>query len=220
MTKYTIDITSDTVCPWCYVGVSRLSRAIKEHTKLHPNDTFDLKWHAFYLMPEAAPYPGVNKLQLYEMRFGGSGRLQPLMARLRAVGEQEGINFSFGGNTGSTKDSHRLIYQVGQQYGGEKQTLVAKALFKSYFENEGNVTDKKVLLQAALESGAGLSEKEVKGWLDSDVGRAEVDREAEEARANWIQAVPHFLVQGQYAVEGAQDPEQFLRVFSAVKNAE
>lgn len=171
-------------------------------------------------MPEAAPYPGVNKLQLYEMRFGGPERVQTMMTRLRAVGAQEGINFSFGGNTGSTKDSHRLLYQVGQHYGGEKQTLVAKALFKSYFENEGNVTDKKVLLQAALDSRAGLSEKEVKGWLDSDVGSAEVDKEANEARANWIQGVPHFLIQGQYAVEGAEDPEQFLKVFSAVKNAE
>jgi predicted DsbA family dithiol-disulfide isomerase len=154
------------------------------------------------------------------MRFGGPGPLQALIARLRAVGAQEGINFAFGGNTGSTKDSHRLIYQVGKHYGGEKQTLVAKALFKSYFEKEENVTDKKVLLQAAVDSGAGLSEKEVKGWLDSDAGRAEVDREADEARANWIQGVPHFLIQGQYAVEGAEDPEQFLRVFKAVKNAE
>ncbi|KAF4983118.1 hypothetical protein F66182_17080 [Fusarium sp. NRRL 66182] len=220
MTKFTIDITSDTVCPWCYVGVSRLDRAIKEHTKLHPGDTFDLKWHTFYLNPDAAPYPGVNKLQLYETRFGGPGRVQGLVARLRAVGEPEGINFSFGGNTGSTKDSHRLLYQVGQQYGGEKQTLVAKALFKSYFEKEENVTDKKVLLRAALDSGAGLSEKEVKGWLDSDVGRAEVDKEADEARANWIQGVPHFLIQGQYAVEGAEDPAQFLKVFSTIKNAQ
>lgn len=146
--------------------------------------------------------------------------MQGLVARLRAVGEPEGINFSFGGNTGSTKDSHRLLYQVGQQYGGEKQTLVAKALFKSYFENEENVTDKKVLLRAALDSGAGLSEKEVKGWLDSDVGRAEVDKEADEARENWIQGVPHFLIQGQYAVEGAEDPAQFLKVFSTIKNAQ
>lgn len=156
---------------------------------------------------------------MYETKFGGSN-LQALLGRLRAVGAGEGINFAFGGNTGSTRDSHRVIYQVGKHYGGEKQTLVAKGLFKSYFEQEGNVTDKKVLLQAAVGSGAGLSEKEVKGWLDSDVGGAEVDREAQEASANWIQGVPHFLIQGVYPVEGAEDPGQFLRVFKAVKNAE
>ena len=143
-----------------------------------------------------------------------------MVARLRAVGEPEGINFSFGGNTGSSKDSHRVLNQVGKHYGGEKQTLVAKAFFKSYFENEGNVTDKKVLLRAALDSGAGLSEKEVQGWLDSDAGRAEADREADEARKKWIQGVPHFLIQGKYAIEGAEGPEQFLKVFSAVKDAE
>ncbi|EED18690.1 DSBA-like thioredoxin domain protein [Talaromyces stipitatus ATCC 10500] len=220
MTNYTIEITSDTVCPWCYIGTSRLQRAIAEHSKANPGDTFELKWHSFYLRPDGPGFPGVNKLQMYENRFGDPARVQAMMKRIGAIGAEEGINFSFGGNTGSTRDSHRLIHLVGKHYGSEKQTEVVKALFKKYFEEEQNITDKEVLVDAAVKSAAQIPEKEVRGWLDSDVGGAEVDREARQARLNSITGVPFFNIQGKYSVEGAQDAAEFLRVFMAVKGVE
>lgn len=205
---------------WCYIGTSRLQRAIVEHTKSNPADTFELKWHAFYLMPDGPGYPGVNKRQLYEQKFGGPERVQAMIKRMIAIGAGEGIDFSYGGNTGSTRDSHRLIYLVGKHYGAEKQTKVVRALFRKYFEEEQNITDKEVLVKGAMESGAELSEKEVRGWLDSDVGGTEVDKEALQARSNMISGVPFFNIQGKFAIEGGQEPQAFLRIFQAVKLAE
>ncbi|QKX64295.1 uncharacterized protein TRUGW13939_11469 [Talaromyces rugulosus] len=220
MTNFKIDIVSDTVCPWCYVGHRRLSKAIAQHTQSNPADTFSIAWHAFYLNPDGAPYPGVNKREMYETKFGGSQRVNAMFSRLSAVGAAEGINFAYGGNTGKTKDSHRLVYLTGKNYGVEKQGKVVEALFKAYFEEEKNITDKAVLLQAATESAAQLPKDVVQGWLDSDEAGKEVDREANEAKAKFVTGVPNFTIQGKYVVEGAEDPSQFLEVFDQVKRDE
>lgn len=131
MTHFNIDIISDTVCPWCYVGHKRLTRAIAQHTQRHPADTFTTAWHAFYLDP-TAPTPGEDKQARYERRFGAT-RTRMMQERLAQIGAQEGIAFKFGGRTGNTRDSHRLV-ALGRAKGGEAQTRVVEALFNAYFE--------------------------------------------------------------------------------------
>ena len=84
---------------WCFVGYRRLSRAITAHKASNPADTFSLHWKAFYLNPAAAAYPGVNKAEMYAQKFGAERR-NAIFSRLAAVGEEDGIHFSFGGNTG------------------------------------------------------------------------------------------------------------------------
>ncbi|KAH8704231.1 DSBA-like thioredoxin domain protein [Talaromyces proteolyticus] len=217
MTNYKIDIVSDTICPWCYIGHRRLSKAIAQHTQAYPTDTFSISWHAFYLNPDGAAYPGINKMAMYEARLGGPERAKAMAARLTATGAAEGIAFSYGGNTGRTRDSHRLVYLAGQKYGAEKQTQVVEALFRAYFEEEKNITDKAVLLHAATESEARLPRDEVQAWLDSDLGGKEVDQEAYGATSKFVTGVPNFTIQGKYVVEGAEDPAQFLEVFQTVK---
>jgi predicted DsbA family dithiol-disulfide isomerase len=98
------------------------------------------------------------------------------------------------------------------------QTKVIESLFKSYFEEEGDITSHEVLRNAAV--SAGLEEKEVDEWLNSDKGGAEVDKEVEEAKRNFINGVPNFTVQGKYEVGGAQDPGVFLRLFEKIKETE
>ncbi|KAL1967284.1 hypothetical protein VTN77DRAFT_3330 [Rasamsonia byssochlamydoides] len=217
MTQYNIDIVSDTVCPWCYIGYRRLSKAISQHRQTHPGDTFAITWHAFYLNPHAPAYPGVNKRAMYESKFGGAAQTDAIFARLSAAGAQEGIQFKFGGQTGRTRDSHRLIYLAGKKYGAETQTKVVVDLFRAYFEEERNITDKAVLLKAAV-SGGGIPQAEAQQWLDSDDGGAEVDREAAEAtNVKFVTGVPHFTVNGKYVVEGAEEPDAFVDVFERVK---
>lgn len=100
---------------------------------------------------------------------------------------------------------------------GGLQTRVAEELFRAYFEEEKNVTDREVLVQAGV--GAGLERSEVERLLDGEEGGKEVDLEAEKARRQLVTGVPYYMVQGQYAVEGADEPETFLEVFKQVKKS-
>ncbi|CAG8906944.1 unnamed protein product [Penicillium egyptiacum] len=227
MTNFQIQIISDTVCPWCYVGYRRLSRAITNHQATYPADTFSLHWKAFYLNPAGAEYPGVNKAEMYTRKFGAERR-DAIFARLSAVGKAEGIQFSFGGNIGLTRDSHRLLWFAGQREAeevkkggvddgivGGLQTRVVEQLFRAYFEEEKNITDLKILLEAGV--GAGLDREIVKKMLDEDVGAQEVDLEAKTAARRLVSGVPYISVQGKYHVEGADEPEVFMEIFEKVK---
>ncbi|KAI9374581.1 thioredoxin [Aspergillus egyptiacus] len=208
MTVFKIQIISDSVCPWCYVGLRRLTRAITTHLASHPADKFTLSWFPFYLNPSSPAYPGLDKRAFYESKFGAS-RTEAIFARLSAVGEGEGIKFKFGGRTGKTRDSHRLIWYAGEKekekndiaVGGDSgkegqvvigglQTRMVERLFRAYFEEEKNITER------------------------------EVDEEAEKARRQLVTGVPYFMVQGMYAVEGADEPDTFLEVFERIKGAE
>ncbi|KAJ5771933.1 hypothetical protein N7520_002462 [Penicillium odoratum] len=236
MTNFKIQIISDTICPWCYVGYRRLSRAIVAHKASNPADTFTLTWNTFYLNPALPEFPGMNKAEMYAARLGPE-RMKAAFSRLTSVGESEGIKFSFGGNTGKTRDSHRLLWYAGQleegkmsQIGnatpaspsastvGGLQTHVAEKLFRAYFEDEKNITSPQVLLEAGVE--AGLDREEVKKFLDSEEGGADVDSEAKVASRRLVTGVPFFSIQGKYSVEGAEEPETFLKVFEQIKENE
>lgn len=140
-----------------------------------------------------------------------------MFERLGAVGRDVGITFSFGGKTGVTRDSHRLI-QLGKKSGAEAQTKVVQGLFEAYFERERDITDWAVLQDVGVK--AGLGEEQARAWLEGDLGGSEVDREVEEARVKGINGVPHFTIQGVHELGGAQDPEAFVRVFEKVKGME
>ena len=163
------------------------------------------------------------------MKFGAE-RSAAMIKRLTAIGEGEGIAFSYGGNTGSTRDSHRLLWYAGQQEakngGSDKsagvvggvQSRVAESLFKAYFEEEKNVTDRAVLTEAAVQ--AGFDRAEIEKFLESEAGAAEVDAEAQTAARRLVGGVPYFSIQGKYSVEGADEPRAFLEIFDQVKWAE
>lgn len=140
-----------------------------------------------------------------------------MFERLAQVGRDTGINFKFGGKTGNTRDSHRLI-QLGKSKSPAVQTRVVEELFALYFEHEGDITSHEALQKAAVK--AGLDEKEVTEWLESDMGGKAVDKEVEEAQRNQISGVPNFTLQGKYEVGGAQDPGVFLRLFEKIKATE
>ena len=112
--------------------------------------------------------------------------------RLTAVGKDAGINFSFGGKTGHTRDSHRLV-ELAETKGADVQTRVVEELFRSYFEEEGDITSSEVLRQAGVR--AGLEEVEVKDWLESDKGGDEVDNKITKAQIRGVSGVPNFVFQ-------------------------
>ncbi|KAH8672664.1 thioredoxin-like protein [Tricladium varicosporioides] len=217
MTNFKIQVVSDTVCPWCYIGKQKLDKAIQAYKQLHPDskDTFSTTWMPYYLNP-TSPKIGVDKRAYYISKFG-EDRAEQIFERLSQAGKDVGINFSFDGKAGNTRDSHRLI-QLGKSKSPELQTRVVEELFKSYFENEGDITSHEVL-QAAGEK-AGLATTEIKEWLGSDKGGREVDEEVEEAKREGVSGVPNFTIQGKYEVGGAQDPGVFLRLFEKIREGE
>ncbi|TEY76067.1 hypothetical protein BOTCAL_0061g00260 [Botryotinia calthae] len=201
MTKFDISIVSDTVCPWCYVGKQKLEQGIAAYKQRHPdsNDTFSVDKQAWL----------IARL--------GEQRLTAANNRLAQLGKDVGIDFKFGGKTGATRTSHRLI-QLGKTKSPAMETKVVESLFKSYFEEEGDITSHEVLRNAGVR--AGLDEKEVTEWLESEKGGVEVDREVEKARRNSISGVPNFTIQGKYEIGGAQDSAVFLRLFEKIKGME
>ncbi|KAI5248874.1 thioredoxin-like protein [Aureobasidium subglaciale] len=215
MTNYKISIVSDTICPWCYVGKNRLQVAITKHLQSHPTDTFATTWYPFYLNPDA-PKQSRDKQTIYVEKFGAQ-RVEMMQHRLSEIGAELGINFAYGGKTGNTRDSHRVV-QLAKLKGEETQTRVMEKLFNAYFEKNEDITDHAVLTKAAV--GGGLEEQEVKEWLSSDKGGPEVDREVAAAQRRFISGVPHFTIQGKYEVGGAEEPATFLRIFEEVKKSE
>lgn len=201
---------------WCYVGKKRLEKGISEYKEKHPgsNDTFAINWFPFYLDPTAPK--SIDKQERYESKFGKE-RTAMMQQRLSQIGHAEGINFKYGGNTGNTRDSHRLI-QLGKTKSPQLQTRVIEELFAAYFENEKDITRQDVLIEAGVK--AGLEEEEAKEWLESGKGGPEVDKEVQDAVKQNISGVPNFTINDQFEVGGAQDASAFVQLFERFKKQE
>lgn len=212
MTNYKIDVVSDTVCPWCYVGKNRLDKAIQAYKQSNPDDTFTTTWYPFYLNPDAPP--SVDKQAYYEHKFGPQ-RTKVMQGHLARLGKQVGTDFAFGGKTGNTRDSHRLI-QLAKTKGEDMQTKVVEQLFNAYFEANEDITTRDVLIARGVK--AGLDESEVRDWMESGKGGPEVDKEVAQAQHKFISGVPNFTINGKYEVQGAEEPSAFLQIFGEVKD--
>ncbi|KAL1884132.1 hypothetical protein VTK73DRAFT_6801 [Phialemonium thermophilum] len=218
MAKFDVRVVSDVICPWCYLGKRRLERAIDVYKKVVPggaNDSFHVTWHPFYLDP-TLPKVGVETSTHLANKFGPD-RVRMIQARLKTLGETEGIHFDFGKNkVGNTRDAHRVV-QLAKTKSGDLENKVVEELFRSYFEQGGDVTSHDMLIAAA--ERAGLSREETKKWLEDGSGGAEVDREVKQAYAEGIHGVPDFLINGRYRINGAQDVEAFVSEFVRAKEA-
>lgn len=142
--------------------------------------------------------------------------LEMMLNRLRMLGEVEGINFTFTGRYGNTRDSHRLI-QLGKKKGNEILNRVVAELFKSYFEGDGDITSHATLIAAAEK--AGMETGEVKDWLETGDGGAEADKEVQEALANDIPGCPHYTFQDTKTLYDPQKAEKFVAMFAEIKGA-
>ncbi|MDI9239396.1 DsbA family oxidoreductase [Lysobacter sp. LF1] len=202
-----IDIWSDVVCPWCWIGKHRLRAALAQ---LGPaGESVDIHWHAFQLDPESDETP-VPLRQAYEKKFGGAQRTEQILSQTQAAGRAEGLPFDFerGQVRVSTLKAHRLIWLAGREGDADK---VGEALFRAHFAHGRNLADVQTLVEAG--AAGGLSETRVRAMLDSDEGLAEVRAQMSQAQALGIQAVPTFVFDGRMAVQGAQTPDVFKQVF-------
>ena len=227
MTAFTIQITSDIVCPWCYVGHTRLSRAITNHLKSYPTDTFKLTYLPFYLQPPppqdgpSFPIKSIPRREVYASKFGPE-RAKQIEAMMSEVSKGEGLSFKFGGNSGQSRNGHRLV-KYAQTHSGssgeDAQNKTMLGLWRRYFEQEVDITRLDVLVETGVEAGLG-QEEDIKKFLESgELGR-EVDEVAEEERMKGISGVPHYEIQGVWEVSGAQEAPAFERLFKRWKDSE
>ncbi|KAF5735624.1 hypothetical protein HS088_TW15G01133 [Tripterygium wilfordii] len=197
-----IDISSDTVCPWCFVGKRNLDKAIAAS-----KDRFDfeISWHPFFLNP-SAPKEGINKLEFYRSKFGSE--VEGIMARMTEVFRGLGLEYNISGLTGNTLDSHRLIYFAGQK-GLEKQQNLVEELFLGYFTQAKYIGDREFLLESANKVGI---EGAAEYLEDPNNGVKEVNEELDKYSGH-ISGVPYFLINQKHQLSGGQPPEVFLRAF-------
>jgi predicted DsbA family dithiol-disulfide isomerase len=200
-----IDVFSDVVCPWCFVGKRRLEQALAQ-AKL---EDAEIHWHAFQLNPDLPP-EGVDRKSYLESKFG-PGALERIHARLDEVGKGAGIEFRFDAiqRSPNTLDAHRLLWLAGTQ---GRQDALKEALFKAYFMEGRDVGDRSVLTDIAAQVGV---EGDVAAWLASDAGKHEVQEDLSQSARLQISGVPFFIFEGRVALAGAQPPEVFLQALDA-----
>lgn len=195
----TIDVFSDVVCPWCFIGKRRLEKAIA----LHPEIPVEVRYQPYFLNPWV-PREGMSRDEYLTTKFGSPDRYTQIAQRVAAAASSEGLTYNVAGlaRQPNTIDCHRLI-QWAQAVG--KGPQMKQRLMELYFTEGADLSDREVLVRAAADCG--MPAGEVRGALSSDADVAEITKAAEAAQEAGIQGVPFFIIGGKYAVSGAQSPE-------------
>lgn len=203
-----IDVISDVMCPWCYIGKRRLEKALA----MVPDVPVDVRWRPFQL-DHTIPESGMDRKEYLRRKFGSDEQAAQIYGPVRAAGEDEEISFEFDKITISpnTLNAHRIIRWAMAE---GVQNAVVERLFQLYFVEGANLTDKTVLADAAVE--AGLERAVVERLLESETDIAETKAEISQARQMGVTGVPAFIIGNRYAVMGAREPEAIAQAISEV----
>jgi predicted DsbA family dithiol-disulfide isomerase len=203
-----IDIVSDVVCPWCYIGKRRIENALA----LAPDVPVEVRWRPFFLNPWV-PREGIGRDEYLTAKFGSVEAYKGIAGRVVAAAEEEGLLYrpNLVKRQPNTIDCHRLIHWAGAQ---GKSTEMKQRLMELYFRDGGDLTDVEVLVQAAADCG--LDADDVRRRLATDEDVALVSAQAQEASDKGISGVPTFVFAQKYAVSGAQPAEDLARAIRQV----
>lgn len=199
-----LDIYSDPICPWCYIGKARLDRALESR----PDHPFEIRWHPFQLNPDMAP-EGMDRAEYMALKFGDDQAVLSAYGPVIEAAEDTGLRLNLPAitRTPNTLDAHRLIHWAGLE---GRQSATVAALFRAYFAQGRDIGERATLLALASESG--LDTALITRLMDTDAD-ADLIREADRmARARGISGVPFFIIDKQYAVSGAQSVQVWQNV--------
>lgn len=199
-----IDVISDVICPWCFIGKRRLEKAIAAH-----GGPVKVRWLPFQLNP-TMPKEGISRKEYRIQKFGSWEKSQALDAKVVAVGETEGIHFDFDKieRTPNTVDAHRLIWLAEQQ---ACQNAVVEALFVAYFTEGRDLSNQQTLLDLVVD--AGLDRPRAEAILNSDEGMDAIKEVEGLSHRHGVNGVPFFIINGQITLSGAQQPDTFVEAF-------
>lgn len=206
-----LDIISDPICPWCYIGKVRLDQAIAAAGR----NPFDIRWRMFRLNPDMPP-EGMDRAEYLAAKFGGAENAAQVYERVRREAAASGLELRLEriARTPNTLDAHRLIRWAGST--GDQSAVVSE-LFHRYFEAGEDISDHAVLLDVA--ETAGMEREVVERLLAGDADRAELEAEEQAARQMGVTGVPCFIIGGRYVVQGAQPTETWMRIIEEIDQA-
>jgi predicted DsbA family dithiol-disulfide isomerase len=201
-----LDIMSDPICPWCFIGKAYLDKALSAH----PNHPFLIEWHPFQLNPDM-PANGMGRREYLEGKFGGKEAAVRAYAPVVESAKTAGVAIDFEGmqRTPNTINAHRLIHWAGIE---GRQTAAVSALFKAYFTDAHDIGDPDVLIDIA--KSVEMNGDVVKRLLDSDEDLKLIQDRDKHSRKMGINSVPTFIIANQHAVPGAQPPELWAQVIA------
>ncbi len=201
-----VDVISDVICPWCYIGKRRLVKAV---ATLKGQHEVRVRWLPYQLNP-AMPREGISRREYRTRKFGSWERSLELDARVVEVGKSECIPFAFDRieRTPNTLDAHRLIGLADRE---GVQDAVVEALFRAYFTEGRDIGDRQTLLDVVAE--AGLDRRKAEGVLNGEGGLTAFQEADELARQHRVEGVPFFILNGRVTLSGAQQPVAFLEAF-------
>jgi predicted DsbA family dithiol-disulfide isomerase len=202
----TIDVVSDVVCPWCFIGKKRLERAIA----MRPEIPVEVRFHPYFLN-DWIPREGISRTEYLTTKFGSPERYKDIAQRVAIAAADEGLVYAIDriNRQPNTTDAHRLIRWAGE-IGRAPQ--MKQRLMDLYFTEGADLSDREVLVRAGADCG--LDADDIRARLASDADLAEVTQQAESAKTAGIQGVPFFIVGGKFAVSGAQAPEYLAEAIS------
>lgn len=203
-----LDIFSDPICPWCYIGKTNLDRAL-EQIGDHP---FTIEWHPFQLNPDM-PAEGMDRRSYLERKFGGKDGAITAYAPVVTAAEAAGLTLNFEAmqRTPNTLDAHRLIHWAGIE---GRQSFVVQRLFEGYFRDGRDIGSAEVL--ADIADGCDMDASVVAKLLATDADTADLRARDEHSRSMGITSVPTFIVAGQHAVPGAQPTAMWVKVMTEI----
>lgn len=195
-----VDVVSDVVCPWCFIGKRRLEKGLARR----PDIPVTVRWHPFFLNPWV-PVEGMDRRRYLETKFGSVERYAPIAARVAAAAAEEELTYASDriARQPNTRDCHRLIRWAGEA--GIDPGRMKQRLMELYFTEGADLTTHETLVAAARDCG--LEADEVAARLRTDRDVEAVEAEAQAAQAAGIEGVPCFIFGGVLAVSGAQAPE-------------
>jgi predicted DsbA family dithiol-disulfide isomerase len=204
-----IDIVSDVVCPWCYVGKRRLEKAMEA---LRHQYDFKINYHPFELHPELSP-GGQNQKEYLVKKFGGESRYHQLTNNVARIAQVEGLQFDFERQNvmPNTRKAH-IIISGAKEFGNQAQ--VVEAFFNSYFNRGVDLSKDENLITVGM--SAGLERILIEKWLADDSRISDIERSEKELTKLGVHAVPFFIINDRYTLSGAQPTEAFINVLEEI----
>jgi predicted DsbA family dithiol-disulfide isomerase len=204
-----LDIITDPICPWCYIGKTLLDRALEAE----PEHPFEIEWHPFQLNPDM-PMEGMDRRAYLERKFGGKKAAVKVYGQIDQHARDVGLELDLGGikRTPNTLNAHRLIHWAGIE---QRQSMVVSAMFRAYFKEGRDISDVEVL--ADLADTCGMDAALIQRLLATDEDLEGVREKDAGFRKMGVNSVPTFIIAGQHAVPGAQSPEMWRKVIADIK---
>ena len=206
-----VEIFSDVVCPWCYIGKARFDRAVANLKAKGLDIDVEVVYSPYQLDPTAPIGVATSVLEAYSKKFGGPEKAQAILDHVTAIAAQEGITFNMDiALRANTLPSHRLLAHALTKYGPAKQATLKQNIMIAYFTDGKDISSNKVLVDCAV--SAGMDSTEASTVLVENLFAQEVASQIAGATSNGITAVPTYVINDQWSVPGAQDTEMFERV--------